>query len=91
MAEKDAKCRAAIAARLSRAEGQMRGIRKMIEEERDCVQILRQLAAIDGAIRAAARMIVSKHLETCIEQASASAEERTRVMQELNDIFGRFA
>ncbi len=91
MIAKDAKCRAAITARLSRAEGQMRGIRKMMEEERDCVEILRQLAAIDGAIRAAARMIVSKHLESCFAQATASEQARVRVMQELNDIFGRFA
>ena len=91
MAEKDAKCRAAVGARLSRAEGQMRGIRKMMEEERDCIQILRQLAAVDGAIRAAARLIVSNHLEGCLEQAASSAQERARVMQELNEIFGRFA
>ncbi len=91
MHEKDAKCRAALAARLSRAEGQMRGIRKMIEEERDCTDILRQLAAIDGAIRGAARMIVSKHLESCFAQAAASDQERGRIMRELSDIFGRFS
>jgi DNA-binding FrmR family transcriptional regulator len=91
MQAKDAKCRTAIAARLSRAEGQMRGIRKMMEEERDCVDILRQLAAIDGAIRAAARMIVAKHLESCMDRAAESEKDRVRIMQELNDIFARFS
>ncbi len=91
MTTKDDKCRAAIAARLSRAEGQMRGIRKMMEEERDCVDILRQLAAIDGAIRATARMIVARHLESCLGRAAESEADRVRIMRELSDMFGRFS
>jgi len=43
---------------------------------------LRQLAAIDGAIRAAARVIVSRHLESCFEEATASEQQRVRVLQE---------
>lgn len=85
------KCRAAIAARISRAEGQMRGIRKMIEEERDCVEILRQLAAIDGAVRAAARLIMARHLATCLERSAASPEDRARMTGELTDIFASFS
>ncbi len=91
MTDNNTKCRAALAARLSRVEGQVRGVRKMIEEERECVQILRQLAAIDGAVRAAARMIVTKHLESCLGEPTVSDQDRVRIMQELSDIFGRFA
>ena len=91
MEDKDEKCRAAIAARISRAEGQMRGIRKMMEEQRDCIEILRQLAAIDGAIRAAARMIIAKHLESCFERTAVPVEDRDTMMRELNDVFGRFS
>jgi DNA-binding FrmR family transcriptional regulator len=91
MIDKDAKCRAAVAARLSRVEGQVRGVRKMVEEERDCVAILHQLAAIDGAVRATARMIVTKHLESCIGKPAAPEQDRVRMMQELSDIFGRFS
>jgi DNA-binding FrmR family transcriptional regulator len=84
-------CRDEVAARLSRAEGQMRGIRKMMDEGRDCVDVLRQLAAIDGAIRAAARMIIAKHLQSCFDRPGASREDRERMMRELSDIFGRFS
>ena len=89
--DNDAKCRAAIAARLSRVEGQMRGVKKMVEEERDCVAVLRQLAAIDGAIRSAARLIVAKHLESCLGAPVLSEQDRSRILQELSDIFARFA
>jgi DNA-binding FrmR family transcriptional regulator len=91
MTSKDVKCRAAVLARLSRIEGQARGVRKMVEEERDCVAVLRQLAAIDGAIRATARMIVTKHLESCLGEPFVSEQDRARIMQELSDIFGRFS
>ncbi len=91
MKENDAKCRAALSARLSRVEGQIRGVRKMMDEERDCVAVLRQLAAIDGAIRATARMIVSKHLESCLGEPIQSEEDRARNLRELSDIFAKFA
>jgi len=88
--DENAKCRAAMAARLSRIEGQVRGVRKMVDEERECMAVLRQLAAIDGAIRAAARLVVSQHLKSCLGEPVTTEQDRQRVMQELSDIFGKF-
>ncbi len=85
------KCRAAVTARLSRIEGQVRGVKKMLDEERDCMAVLRQLAAIDGAVRATARMIVSRHLESCFGEPVVTEKDRQRVLQELSDIFATFS
>lgn len=77
-------------ARLRRVEGQIRGIRKMIEEDRGCVDILRQLAAADAALRSAAKHIVSHHMDCCFEEALKSPENRNHLLQELLEAFGRF-
>ena len=77
-------------ARLSRVEGQIRGIRKMIQEDRGCVDILRQLAAADAALRSAAKHIVTHHIDSCFEEALKSPETRSQLLQELLETFGRF-
>lgn len=77
-------------ARLRRVEGQIRGISKMIEEDRGCVDILRQLAAADAALRSAAKHIVAHHMECCFEEALNSPKARTQLLQELLEAFGRF-
>ena len=77
-------------ARLRRVEGQIRGVSKMIEEERGCVDVLRQLAAADAALRAAAKHIVAHHLDSCFEEAMKSPPARQRLFKELLETFGRF-
>ena len=77
-------------ARLRRVEGQIRGVGKMIEEERGCVDILRQLAAADAALRSAAKHIVSHHMDCCFEEATRNPETRQRLFKELLETFGRF-
>jgi len=77
-------------ARLSRVEGQIRGIRKMIQEDRGCVDILRQLAAADAALRSAAKHIVAHHIDCCFEEALKSPEIRKQLLRELLETFGRF-
>jgi len=77
-------------ARLRRVEGQIRGISKMIEEERGCIEVLRQLAAADAALRSAAKHIVSHHLDSCLTEASRSPDARKQLLNELLETFGRF-
>lgn len=81
----------ALIARLSRAEGQIRGIKKMMEEGRGCVEVLRQLAATEGALRSVAKTIISKHLQTCLDENSTDREGMKRLTEELSEIFSRFA
>lgn len=57
--------------RLSRIEGHIRGIKKMLEEGRDCDDILTQVAGVDAALRQAAIKLLEGHLETCLHDAIA--------------------
>ncbi|MBF2058473.1 MAG: metal-sensitive transcriptional regulator [Cyanobacterium sp. T60_A2020_053] len=56
--------------RLSRIEGHVRGIKTMINENRDCPEVLIQIAAIRGALDRVARMILDEHLSECITRAA---------------------
>ncbi|HHF42112.1 MAG TPA: metal-sensitive transcriptional regulator, partial [Candidatus Aminicenantes bacterium] len=53
--------------RLKRIEGQIRGVQKMIEEERYCIDILIQLSSIMGAIKAVEENLLERHLRTCVQ------------------------
>ncbi|MCP2604934.1 metal-sensitive transcriptional regulator [Candidatus Aminicenantes bacterium AH-873-B07] len=55
--------------RLKRIEGQIRGIQKMIQEKRYCIDILTQLSAVEGAIRRVEENILERHLKGCIQQS----------------------
>lgn len=61
--------------RLARIEGQVRGIGRMIEEERYCIDILHQLQAIKSALARVEDAILNDHAATCIEAAIASGDE----------------
>ncbi|HJU29342.1 MAG TPA: metal-sensitive transcriptional regulator [Candidatus Binataceae bacterium] len=55
--------------RLSRAEGQLRGVRKMIEERAYCIDVLQQLSAARRAIDKTALILLRDHLRTCVAEA----------------------
>ncbi len=62
--------------RLSRIEGQVRGVRKMIDEDTYCIDVLTQVSAISSALNAFSKELLSKHLHTCvIEDIKAGKEE----------------
>jgi DNA-binding FrmR family transcriptional regulator len=63
-------------ARLKRIEGQIRGIQRMIEDERYCIDILHQLQAIQAAVRVVEANILKKHLQECVGDAVRSGSER---------------
>lgn len=52
--------------RLNRVEGQVRGVKKMLEEERYCVDILTQISAIQAALNAFNKELLSNHIHTCV-------------------------
>lgn len=56
----------ALITRLNRIEGQVRGIRKMVEEDRYCVDILTQVSAISSALNAFNRELLANHVRTCV-------------------------
>lgn len=68
--------------RLRRIEGQVKGIQKMVEEEKYCSDILTQVAAVRAAMNKVGSIILEKHSFTCIENAVYS-EDKEKAMTEL--------
>ena len=89
----DSRGRARLKARLSRIEGQVRGIAKMVEEDRYCPDILLQIAAAGESLRSTARVLLDSHVRHCVTDAIRSREpNRTEeVYEELSELFARFA
>jgi DNA-binding FrmR family transcriptional regulator len=82
----------ALVTRLNRIEGQVRGIRRMVQEPRLCVDILQQLAAAEAALNRISLAVFRFHVEKCVPESVAKGDpERTRELSELVDIFDRFA
>lgn len=81
-----------ILSRLRRIEGQIRGLQRMVEEDRYCIDILTQMASTTAALYGIRDMLMTQHLETCV---AASLEhydpEVTRErIDEVMTIFSRF-
>ena len=78
--------------RLARIEGQVRGVARMIEDERYCIDVPIQLRAIKAAVRKVEEAILADHVEHCVESAIASgeADEQRRKVTELIDVPGKF-
>jgi DNA-binding FrmR family transcriptional regulator len=75
-------------ARLRRIEGQVRGIHKMVEEDRYCADVLAQLSAIHEALRAVGRELIRNHLRHCATEAIQTGGERADAMyDELVELF----
>lgn len=78
--------------RVRRIAGQVDGVRRMIESDRYCVDVLMQVAAARAALDQLGKLILGSHIETCVVEAFASKKlgEREAKMRELMDIFSRF-
>lgn len=82
----------AIVIRLNRIEGQVRGIRRMVQEPRLCVEILQQLSAAEAALNRVSLAIFKFHVERCVPDGLVKGEpEKSKRLAELVDIFDRFA
>jgi DNA-binding FrmR family transcriptional regulator len=79
--------------RLRRIEGQVQGIQRMVEEEKYCVDILLQLTAVEGAVEQVQRLLLGRHIESCIADAirSGSTRDRQKKVDELLEVFSRFS
>ncbi len=91
MMDEDTKGRAL--GRLRRIEGQVQGIQRMVEEDKYCVDILLQLAAVQGAVEQVQKLVLGQHIETCVSEAirSGNARERQKKVGELMEVFSRFS
>ncbi len=77
--------------RLKRIEGQIRGLQKMVEEQRYCADILVQISAVQESLRAVARLLLRNHLQHCATEAirSNDAKRRDDMYDELTDLFAK--
>jgi DNA-binding FrmR family transcriptional regulator len=79
--------------RLARIEGQVRGVSRMIEDDRYCIDILTQLGAVDTALEAVAIKVLEEHVNHCVAAALVSGDEADASAKaaELLDAVQRFA
>ena len=79
--------------RLSRIEGQVRGLARMVEEDRYCIDIVTQISAVRAALRRVEEEVLRDHITHCVEHAIASggAAEQRRKIAELMDVLSRAA
>ncbi|MDQ0174480.1 metal-sensing transcriptional repressor [Bacillus chungangensis] len=76
--------------RLKRIEGQVRGIQKMIEDDRYCVDILVQISAINAALKKVSLHLLERHTHHCVSDAIKNGEGEEAI-QELMEVFERFS
>jgi DNA-binding FrmR family transcriptional regulator len=88
-----ASAKGSVLKRLQRIEGQVRGLARMVEEDRYCIDVVTQIAAVCAALRAAEDEILRDHVAHCIEHAIASGNksEQRRKVAELMDVLNRTA
>lgn len=79
------------AKRLSRIEGQVRGLSRMVEQDRYCIDVVTQIAAVRAALRRLEEEILRDHVGHCVEHAIASGNkaDQRRKIEELMAVIGR--
>jgi len=75
--------------RLKNAEGHIRGIQRMIEQDKYCIDVMRQIQAVQAALNKVSTIILEEHLHSCLITAvrGDNPDERDRVLKEITDIF----
>ena len=83
--------KAAVLKRLNRIEGQVRGLSRMVEEDRYCIDVVTQVSAVRAALRRAEEEILRDHVGHCVEHAIASGDKREqrKKIAEIIDVLGR--
>lgn len=82
-------CNDEVISRLKKIEGQVRGIQKMVDEHRYCVDILTQLAAVRAAVNKVGIMVLEGHTKGCVAEALKS-ENQEEKLDELMQVLSKF-
>lgn len=88
----DPQAKQKLLARLKRAEGQLAGVRRMVEADTYCVDVLTQISAVNGALDRVGQLLLSSHIEHCVTDALRSDDDARRqaTIAELMDVFARY-
>jgi CsoR family transcriptional regulator, copper-sensing transcriptional repressor len=83
--------KASCAKRLNRIEGQVRGLARMVDEDRYCIDIVTQVSAVRAALRRLEEEILRDHVAHCVEHAIASGNktDQRKKVEELMDVVSR--
>lgn len=75
--------------RLKTIEGHLRGVIRMVEEDTYCIDVIRQIQAVDAALNKVSTQILENHLSSCVITAiqGNDKKERQRVLKEIADVF----
>lgn len=78
--------------RLNKIAGQIRGVQKMIHDERYCIDILTQITSIQGAVKAVGENILERHLKGCVKQSFSigDKEDRIKKVDEVIQVLKKF-
>jgi len=81
--------RAGVLRRLQSVEGHVRGIQRMVEEDKYCIDVIKQIDAVQAALRKVQEIILENHLHTCVTTAirGDDAERREAVIEEILGVF----
>jgi DNA-binding FrmR family transcriptional regulator len=85
--------KAELGRRLARIEGQVRGIARMLEEDRRCVEVLTQLAAVHQGLREVTRELLAQHMQSRVRRAftAGDLEQQVRVVEELAELAFKYS
>ena len=77
--------------RLGRIEGQVRGVSRMVEDDRYCIDVMTQISAIRAALKRVEEEVLKDHVAHCVEHAIASGkkDEQRQKIAELMEVLGR--
>lgn len=75
--------------RLKTVEGHLRGVIRMVEQDEYCIDVIRQIQAVESALNKVSTQILENHLNSCVTTAiqGNSAKERERVLKEITEVF----
>lgn len=89
--QRDAQTKQKLKNRLRRVQGQVGGLLRMLDEDAYCVDLLLQLAAVQGALGKVSEQLLASHVRTCLAEACESGRrEQQQKLDELVDVFSRF-
>lgn len=78
-----------VSQRLASAAGHLKGIERMVQDDKYCIDVIRQLQAVQAALNKVSTMMLDHHLHTCVTTAVTGDDphERERVLQEITSVF----
>jgi CsoR family transcriptional regulator, copper-sensing transcriptional repressor len=85
--------KADVQRRLNRIEGQVKGLKRLVEEDTYCVDVMNQISSVHEALRSVGKLLMRNHLQHCVTDAlrEGDAEKAEKTYQEMMDLIYKFA